>query len=198
MKIIMCLREPVSQNVSWFNFEKGNEKYFGEMLDTDVWEERLPANTMRESFEGSLSKKTSQSYKKAEQLEGPVLPLWAQTWPEGQSFALGRMGHYAMNIERYYKHFPKENVHFVNQMEDLNGDQVQPTIRRVASILPPTAVPMPEETVVRISQDKLHVNASVMRHPSAEDATLKQEMREYYQPLNAELEDLIGRKLNWK
>eukprot|EP01064_Diplonema_japonicum_P004756 TRINITY_DN1311_c0_g4_i1.p1 TRINITY_DN1311_c0_g4~~TRINITY_DN1311_c0_g4_i1.p1 ORF type:complete len:430 (+),score=112.73 TRINITY_DN1311_c0_g4_i1:45-1334(+) len=196
VKFIVCLREPVSQNVSWWNFDKQFRPMYAEM-DCGKQVQWVPT-TLREAWEMSLSDKVEQMYKDGEEFTGSFVPLLWTPMPMGYTQSMSQIDT-ARGVKNYLKHFPLSAFTFVDQKEDLSKKGVPETLRRIASALPDCVQSRVNDSVIdSIAKITIHSNASVLRCPSAMDEELIAEMKAYHAPRVAELEKLIGRKLNWK
>ena len=200
-KVLYCLREPVSQNVSWYNFEKQSDAAFDSMGAGAAYVPgREPATTMREAWDGSLSPAVAQKYAGSEALVGRAfLPLWAATWPRGQTYALSQMGRYSDNVARYLQYFPREQMLFLNQKTDLSEGGRRATLEALRSMLPPRAAQSVTDTLIEgwCSGNVMVANANAVQCPTSKDPALLAEMAAYYKPHNAKLEELLGRELGW-
>lgn len=129
--LVACVRNPVDQAVSWWQYEN-NAMVWGESMGLKEWNttlrsESYPPKTIIEALEFSKSEFVQSAYSNAETLgrnylqqhcDGDAsnsfrrlfglftrgvqcLPTWAMTWPAGQLSTIGRSGNYAENIRRY-------------------------------------------------------------------------------------------------
>ena len=195
MKFIVCLREPISQNVSWYNFEKALVAEF-----VKYGAKSVPAkDTMRDAWEYSISEETNRIYNEGENITGNFLTTGEHgMFGIRQSGALSQMGNYVHDLNRYLKHFDLSQFTFINQTEDLSAAGSPDTIRRMAGALPRDAAAcVTEDVVADLSKCTLLKNANTKRCPSSSDPVLIAEMQKYYAPLNKELESMIGRNLKW-
>ena len=194
MKFIVCLREPISQNVSWYNFDKALVTEFVALGATPV----PHSDTMREAWEFSISEETNRIYNVNESVHGNFLQTSNGLFGIRQSGALSQMGNYVHDLNRYLKHFDLSQFTFINQTEDLSAAGSPDTIRRMAGALPRDAAAcVTEDVVADLSKCTLLKNANTKRCPSSSDPVLIAEMQKYYAPLNKELESMIGRDLKW-
>jgi hypothetical protein len=116
--LVACVRDPVDQAVSWWNYEN-NAMLWGSSMGLNQWNTELrspqyPPLSISGALEFSLSETVDEAYRMTEDLfrehEGKdkksfVLPPWAMTWPGGQLTGIGRNGRYAANIQRYERVF---------------------------------------------------------------------------------------------
>jgi len=120
--LIVCLRNPIDQAISWWKYEN-NAMIWANSMNLTEWNTDLrslayPPSTLHDAIEFSLSEETEKLYVSAEQLFLRInncqinnskshyyLPPWAMTWPRGQLSTFGRSGRYAKNIRRYERVF---------------------------------------------------------------------------------------------
>lgn len=129
--LVACVRKPVDQAVSWWQYEN-NAIAWGERMGLKEWNtslrsESYPPKTIVEALEFSKSEFVQNAYANAELLGRTYLqqhcicdasnvfyrlirlsskgikrlPPWAVTWPAGQLSTIGRSGNYLENICRY-------------------------------------------------------------------------------------------------
>ena len=123
--LVACIRNPVDQAVSWWQYEN-NAMAWSEGMGLKEWNTTLrsvsyPPKNIAEAIEFSKSDFVQNAYANAESL-GRIyfqqhsgvggwfglctksincLPPWAMTWPAGQLSTIGRSGNYMDNIRRY-------------------------------------------------------------------------------------------------
>lgn len=205
VKIVVCVREPVAQNVSWWRFEHGAMAWVDSMgipasAGTDSTRIEYPPRSLLESHRLSTSSKVEKMYTDAEALAGEVLagskqvlPDWAITWPNGQLSAAARNGRFADNIQRWHKHFDPKQFEYVEVTElsnDLGG-----VLGRLQKLLPADySGQFPEGQPER----KLRMNPSSKLsdalEPTEDDLGV---LAKYYREHNARLFKLIGRTFDW-
>lgn len=128
--IIVCLRDPSRQNLSWWRFEHGTNTWGDSMglppsgkgiPNTRV---NYPPKSLAEAHALSLSKEVTDMYAKAEALVAGILdgsaitlPPWAITWPNGQLSASARNGVFVDNILRWQQSFDKDRFEFIEVTE---------------------------------------------------------------------------------
>lgn len=130
--LVACVRDPVDQAVSWWNYENNAMLWGGNMglnrWNTELRSPQYPPLSISEALEFSLSETVDEAYRMTEDLfrghEGKdtksfFLPPWAMTWPGGQLTGIGRNGRYAANIERYERVFSE----VFSAREDASGCQ---------------------------------------------------------------------------
>lgn len=117
--LVACVRNPVSQALSWWQYEN-NAMSWGQGMGLSKWNTELrsmlyPPRSISSAMDFSSSKKITEAYKKTEELFQKVdsstpyhLPGWAMTWPGGQLSGVGRNGDFVTNIGRYERVFSKE------------------------------------------------------------------------------------------
>ena len=131
--MIACVREPVSQAVSWWKYEQ-NAMSWGEGMGLKKRNVllRTPeyfSTNITDCFNFSKSKLTEAVYLSAEGMVQKKsdreldnmgkLPPWATTWPGGQLTGISRNGRYSSNIGRYERVFGERFVDNSNY----NGDR---------------------------------------------------------------------------
>ncbi|KAI2494937.1 hypothetical protein MHU86_19582 [Fragilaria crotonensis] len=113
--LVACVRDPMEQTISWWNYEN-NAIVWGKRMGLVDWNNEIrtknyPPQTLSNAFSFSSSDEVEIMYKRAEDLciqNGTVsksLPDWAVTWPGGQLSGIGRNGCFAANNERYERVF---------------------------------------------------------------------------------------------
>ena len=195
MGILHCMREPVSQNVSWWNFELETVKSFRQLgLPDDFVVGRQPSETMADAWKVSSSDICEEAYTKSENLAcNSFLPLWASTWPLGQSHALQRMGIYSRNAKRFLKHFKSEQVVF----QDIKEVGTISSLSRINLIMPKGCQVSSQTIKSWASESKVHENSNSVKSDTSASPELLHEMREFYKNHNSELEKIVGRPLNY-
>lgn len=121
--LIVCVREPVSQHVSWWRLERGAMAW-GDAMGLGSTYVTPPARcggypppSLADAVALSRSPDVAAMWRAADELcadaHRPLLTLpgWAIPFPNGQLSAFDRMGRYADNLERWRRHFGWE--HFV-------------------------------------------------------------------------------------
>lgn len=128
--LVACVRDPVDQAVSWWNYES-NAMMWGSSMGLNQWNTELrspqyPPLSISRALEFSISKTVDEAYQMTEDLfrgnqakKTFILPPWAMTWPAGQLSGIGRNGRYAANIQRYERVFSNVFSARVN----VGGDQ---------------------------------------------------------------------------
>jgi hypothetical protein len=126
--LIVCLREPVSQHVSWWRLEQNGMAWGSGMGLGEEWLDppaRLPGyppRSLAEAVALSRSPANEARWREAEgawQVGGACcgllerLPEWAMPFPNGQLAAFDRMGRYADNLARWLDHFERSCFVFV-------------------------------------------------------------------------------------
>eukprot|EP00039_Didymoeca_costata_P015258 m.255840 g.255840 ORF g.255840 m.255840 type:complete len:442 (+) comp16185_c0_seq4:2183-3508(+) len=203
--ILVCLREPVSQNISWWKYEQGVHVWGDSMgmAETgdglDSMRMNYPPKTLKEAYDLSESEEMLQWYNRGveiglEVLQGTAnfLPEWATTWPNGQLANITRNGAYVTNIKRYLKWFPKKSLRFI-EVNELSSD-LPSVLDSVNELLPSEAVGFTAESKLKVV--KLNVNAAVNKGKDEYEDTRKI-LKEYYKPFNKELFSLIGKTYDW-
>lgn len=116
--LVACLRDPISQAISWWRYEN-NAMIWGKNMGLTEWNQQLrssfyPPKTIVDAVEFSTSPFVDQLYNDAESLimsmirsgsKCITLPPWAMTWPAGQMSVFGRSSKYMRNLQRYERVF---------------------------------------------------------------------------------------------
>ena len=139
--LLVCIREPVAQHVSWWRLEQGSMAWGDAMgLGSEYLgppsRRGYPPPSFAAAVALSRSEEVCALWREAEALAADgrplrVLPEWAAPFPNGQLSAFDRMGRYADNIERWLAHFPRECFVFIH-LDDL-ADDPYPTLDLIAS-----------------------------------------------------------------
>mmetsp|Transcript_21185 Transcript_21185/g.44351 ORF Transcript_21185/g.44351 Transcript_21185/m.44351 type:complete len:521 (+) Transcript_21185:118-1680(+) len=140
--LVVCVRDPVEQAISWWKFENDAMRW-GSSMGLKSWNTALrsknyPPQTIVEALQFSNSEFVRNAYLEAEQLAQSIiptsnrgtkcnidvplklgvirLPQWALTWPAGQLSTIGRSGRFDSNIQRYNRIFSSVfgNIHAEN------------------------------------------------------------------------------------
>eukprot|EP00755_Sulcionema_specki_P022484 Sspe_Gene.13901::Locus_4787_Transcript_1_1_Confidence_1.000_Length_1332::g.13901::m.13901 len=192
-KIVVCIREPVSQNVSWWKFEMGSVLFIEGAGLTEPVPGRTTFKTFREAFEASLK---NTDVKRAEELGGASrLPTWAQCWPGGNQALMTVNGRYADNAERYIRLFGKDNVEFFDVSEWGKETMASVALPRLNRLMP-VAARLPVDAF--LEWEPVHSNAGpVLDEQYTPDKETLGKLREYYAEPNERLQKMIGRPLPW-
>ena len=167
--LVVCVREPVAQNLSWWRLEQAGMAWGSSMGLGERWcgppaRMHYPPRSLRAALALSRSAAVEALWQRAERLPeagglgggegggaaaGPFarLPDWAVPMPNGQLSAFDRMGRYADTIERWLEHFGREQLVIVH-LDDLARDP-QPALAEIAAKcraahggrVPPAAAP---------------------------------------------------------
>eukprot|EP00521_Asterionellopsis_glacialis_P018485 CAMPEP_0195294516 /NCGR_PEP_ID=MMETSP0707-20130614/15235_1 /TAXON_ID=33640 /ORGANISM="Asterionellopsis glacialis, Strain CCMP134" /LENGTH=289 /DNA_ID=CAMNT_0040355511 /DNA_START=464 /DNA_END=1333 /DNA_ORIENTATION=- len=110
--LIACVRDPVDQAISWWNYENDAIQW-GSSMGLHKWNTALrstsyPPHSISEAIDFSKSDSVESAFRSAGELfdrSKPesrfILPPWAMSWPSGQLASIGRNGRFASNIRRY-------------------------------------------------------------------------------------------------
>ena len=147
--LVVCLREPVSQNLSWWRLEQSSMAWGSAMEMGDEWLEPpdrvagYPPASFDDALMLSRSDANEESWSCAERLFlqndahaaatnllGQRLPSWAIPFPNGQLSAFDRMGRYADSLARWQAHFDEE-CFVVVTLEELDRNPAS-VLQRVA------------------------------------------------------------------
>jgi len=124
LRIVICTRDPVAQNLSWWRFETAASRWANSLGVPDKWNEyrmNYPPTSFRQAIELSQSSVVCDMFSAAEKLKGPFLPKWAGTTPNGQLSGLTQQGRFIRDIKRYAKIFGRNNI-FVQPLEKANSN----------------------------------------------------------------------------
>lgn len=201
VRLIACIREPVSQNLSWWQFEHAAMKWFDSMglgpvgVGVEDIRTSYPPRSLLDALELSSSAKVTKLYHDAEKLSSCwILPRWAVTWPNGQLSALSRNGIYVDNLTRWLKYFPRDRIEVIelNQLaKDLLG--VFARLERHFSGIGRSRY------ILRFpKREDLHLNASSPSLAASETSAADlNKIREFYAPHNERLYALLGQRFDW-
>eukprot|EP00756_Hemistasia_phaeocysticola_P061643 Hpha_TRINITY_DN5089_c0_g1::TRINITY_DN5089_c0_g1_i1::g.94106::m.94106 len=195
-QLIVCLREPVGQNVSWWRFEHGSHEFADSMgLGSDWITSRAPPATMREALEIGSAPQAQELWSRAERLPNSwFMPSWALTWPGGQLRALPHLGDFAGNIRRWQKHFDPERFCYI-ELKDLSPDNLSKTLHRMTEMVPDACCPEQDD----LDEPKpVHANSSQPSGPPPSEDDLRF-ARQMYAGACAEVEEVTGRTFpHWR
>eukprot|EP01059_Diplonema_ambulator_P036910 TRINITY_DN949_c0_g3_i1.p1 TRINITY_DN949_c0_g3~~TRINITY_DN949_c0_g3_i1.p1 ORF type:complete len:397 (+),score=59.86 TRINITY_DN949_c0_g3_i1:45-1235(+) len=199
MKLAFCVREPTSQNISWFHFERSGVKAFEDMgLNGPYAPGREPYHTLREGWAASNSDGVKALYKESERYANAAfIPLKYLTWPRGQTAAYTQMGTYINNIKRFTQYFPKEAIAVVNLSDLKTPEGIEDSLRSLNSLLPVECQVGADRLAEWSSGNAILLNANAARSEQAVDEELVKEMKAYYEPYNRELQEFTGKDLKW-
>jgi hypothetical protein len=213
--LVVCLREPVSQHVSWWRLEQGAHEWaihglgLGDAFLSLPSRRAYPPADFAGAIRLSRSSEVAAMWEAAEVLPeawGDAwlqrLPEWAAPFPNGQLSAFDRMGRYADNIERWMRHFGPECFVFVS-LDELEKGNTDAILNQIAAkcidILGygPQLLTTPHSHRTATDQpERMNASAAVPPHLEPDEATLRG-LGEYYRPHNERLFALIGRDLGW-
>lgn len=200
-KIIACVREPVSQHISWWKFEH-NAMAWGESMGltkVSSFRKAYPPDSIQEAMNLSKSSDIKKLFAEGEAFgisDNNILPDWAVPTPNGQLSGFTQMGCYINNIKRYEKIFGRENIHVV--VLDEFSKNLESTLDQLASFM-------------NISPHDLHMKSrtkgekkSRVLNSTNPDSGINlpdfhqcQIIAKWYKPWNEELFDWLGRDLTW-
>jgi len=214
--LVICLREPVAQHVSWWQLEQGGMAWGSAMGLGHEWlapPARLPGYpplSLRAAVDRSRSAEVASLYERAaalplgcssdasllRRLLPATLPEWATPFPDGQLSAFDHMGRYADSIQRWRSHFGDECFVFVH-LEDLARDP-EAFLSAVGSACERlhAEAPRRQPAAIAATAPKLNASAALPEALQPNEATLR-ELADYYRPHNERLFKLIGRDLGW-
>ena len=147
--LIVCVREPVDQHLSWWRLERGAMAWGSSMCLGETYlgaPERVggyPPASLEAALALSRSRVVRERWADAEALcsrpggaAGTVgalrrLPDWAMPFPNGQLSAFDSMGRYADNLERWLEHFER-SAFVVVELNELSRDP-QLVLHRIAA-----------------------------------------------------------------
>ena len=134
---VICVREPVSQHLSWWRLEQGSSQFasaigLGSDFHPPPTRVGYPPATLEEAVELSRSDEVAHMWAAAESLPGwqpevkrtfrsghtthlsesvsaaRALPDWALPFPNGQLSAFDRFGNYAASLQRWFDRFGRD------------------------------------------------------------------------------------------
>ena len=210
--LVVCIREPVSQNLSWWRLEQGGMAWGSSMGLGEEWcgapaRAHYPPRSFRGALALSRSAAVQEQWRQAEQLASArslpaSLPDWAVPFPNGQLSALDRMGRYVDTIERWLREFDREQFVFLH-IDDISK-QPDAALERIAAKCRERGVPVPSAALDLRSDAAANAQRAPKLNESAQlDATLEpdeatlRELAAYYRPHNERLFKLLGRDLGW-
>ena len=116
--MIACVRHPVDQAISWWNYENAAMHWGSKTLglssyswNTDIRSTDYPPKSISEALKFSQSDFVTNARQRAKthilqkNMKRSYLPPWAMTWPGGQLSTIGINGLYTQNIENYQETF---------------------------------------------------------------------------------------------
>jgi len=201
--LLVCLREPVAQNTSWWRFEHASMQWFDNMsipnsvIGIEDVRVRYPPPTFGAALALSRAADVEALYSEAERLALPrlgwVVPPRYLTWPNGQLTALARNGHYAANVRRWHRHFSPQNFEYF-ELSEFSVDNLPAVIRRLHDKLPRRYREQVGWNSIRCVPR--HANSS---EPLGNVGVLPSQAEiadaaSYYHPRNLELFQLLGRE----
>ena len=201
MVFVVCVREPVSQHLSWWRLEQGSMAFaaslgFGADWHPPPTRYGYPPATFAEAIELSRSDVVSRMWSDAE-LElasGCWLPDWAAPFPNGQLSAFDRFGHFADNLQRWFERFGRDAFVIVSleqlaSQPDLVLDRIVAKCEEVLGTTPRRAgskVVAPVLNAAPLLADHLEPEPEFLRRLAAD-----------YRPINEQLFELLGEDLGW-
>lgn len=215
--LVVCVREPVSQNLSWWRLEQSAMAWGRSLgLGEACWcgppaRSHYPPCSLRDALALSRSAAVEAQWRRAEALAPacdalPVrLPDWAIPFPNGQLSAFDRMGRFADTIERWLHFFGRDQLVFVH-LEELSRDPTA-VLERIAAkcrerglphIRVAAAAERPSPTSGAFGGGAPTLNEAAALVPELEpDESTMRELAAYYRPHNERLFALLGRDLGW-
>eukprot|EP00816_Leptocylindrus_hargravesii_P008668 CAMPEP_0196822756 /NCGR_PEP_ID=MMETSP1362-20130617/84671_1 /TAXON_ID=163516 /ORGANISM="Leptocylindrus danicus, Strain CCMP1856" /LENGTH=500 /DNA_ID=CAMNT_0042202405 /DNA_START=150 /DNA_END=1649 /DNA_ORIENTATION=- len=178
--MIACVRDPVSQAVSWWRYEN-NAMAWGESMGLDEWNTdlrltRAPLRILdalspnfREKFGGMYETKKAEKVVEAISRTGYKIPDEMISWPGGQLSGIGRNGMFFTNITRYENEFQskfrtKKRYITVLPLEDISSKHSLQCSLHFA-FLPKAnlvgVVPLPQLATVKIQRSSTDVSIDV-------------------------------------
>jgi hypothetical protein len=223
--LVACVRDPVDQALSWWNYEN-NAISWGKSMGLVDWNTNIrtkdyPPGSLSSAIAFSSSEKVKTMHKRAEELfqdntgvASFFLPDWAMTWPGGQLSGIGRNGCFAANVRRYERvfcevfgesdHVPAvpsaSTLKFVNvvPLEYMKSDELlRPTLDSImAQINRRSVSAQPRELNGIRPRVGVHRNASAnLSNPTSKE---KAELTELFWNDTRELESMCGTEFGWK
>ena len=219
-RLIICVRNPVMQNLSWWRFEQNAMHWASKILKigNTYWREQYPPHSLRIAYQLSSSKSTRDLYAQAEQLTYAgnaqrcglwFLPSWAGTFPGGQLASFAANGKYINNIRRYLRFFKREQIIVIDLQSDIaNISSVPVTLHRLLDhVAKAPSLIQTEKYYRKIGRIILKKNAETIhtkknvgsKLPAAQeptDVTFKY-LDEAYASSKEELFALLGKRYEW-
>ncbi len=199
---MVCLREPVSQNLSWWRYERGAMTWAESMGLPRCARETAPAfrhcyppASLEDAFHLSQTAEVTRLFQQAEQLPLSAwrLPSALACVPNGQLSIMAQLGCFADSLGRYLALFPRQQLHTV-ELDDLCENQKATLDALCAFLGVPMLAAMPAKAKERLLTR--HRNSASALRPTdepTEDSLAR--MASFYQPHNERLFNLLGRRL---
>uniref|UniRef100_A0A7S0RCS1 Sulfotransferase n=1 Tax=Pyramimonas obovata TaxID=1411642 RepID=A0A7S0RCS1_9CHLO len=198
---IACVRDPVQQNISWWQYEVGALSWgdalgLGPVAREDASPScPYPPKSFSSAINLSISTTVKTAYSRAESLMGPTIPGWAISWPLGQFAAMTSCGTFVVNLRRYHRFFDIRQFEVV-ELEELR-DTPAAVLERIARLLP-VSEEMVQQWVKDGSRSPVHLNRSApLDESQAPSSNTVRQLANYYVPHNEALFQLLGRDLGW-
>jgi hypothetical protein len=208
LSLLVCLREPVAQNVSWWKFEQASIAWFDSMgiprSLNGIGHARMPGYppaTMGDALALSRSAEVEKLYEEAEALPNTLPQLWwiapqrYITWPNGQLSALAKNGCYAANIQRWQKWFGNDRfVYF--ELGEYTDNGTEEVVRKLHAATPASYRALARDDVGGPVRE-LHENQAPPTVPGGTTNPTQRELdtaAAYYDEHNKQLFALLGRE----
>ena len=205
-KLIVCVREPIQQNISWYTFEERAQDWgtyvagLRPFTKNNIyepykqnWPEKLMRSTFYEWFQFSKSNKNKKDYANMEQLifgGHNKLPENYLFSINGVYASLSIMGRYIENIEYYQQYFGNENI-IIFDFDDIIHD-INKTLSQLSNF-----INKPEFKFNSITKC-IHLNKGPSKDINALISNDElNEMGNYYKSYNIKLFELMNKNLNW-
>lgn len=216
MVFIVCVREPVSQHLSWWRLEHDSMAFaqhleLGDHYHGPPTRRGYPPATFEDALTLARSTDVGRLWADADSLAADSgsllrrLPDWALPFPNGQLSAFERFGRYAESVQRWFDFFERDAFVFVN-LDELAAnpeavlDRIASRCAAVLGIEPPRrshhATTLSAGSAVAVEAPVL--NASPDLPPALEPhAECLKRLGAHYRPLNEALYRLVGNDLGW-
>lgn len=174
-RVVVCLREPVAQNQSWWRLERRSMRFGTDVIGLPRpaaepgFRVKYPPASLRAAWELSKSAEVDALYTAASRFGVGLsqrrwhwrwrLPAWVLPFPNGQLSAFAHMGRYVENVERYLHLFGRQRMLFV-ETADLTTD-VRGVLRGVVALLGPVLL---TEQVHSLKMQELQHRHQHQRH----------------------------------
>lgn len=208
---VVCVREPVSQHLSWWRLEQGSMAFaeslgLGREYHKPPMRHAYPPMTLDEAWRLSSSPNVAHMWAEAESLVGSDwrLPDWAAPFPNGQLSAFRRFGAYAESLKRWHEAFGRSACVVVHQ-DDIS-QRPQAVLERIAAKCTEVLAQTPRRGHAKpngshgeaqpITAPRLNASLPLPGHLEPDDACLRR-LGAYYRPLNEQLFQLLGEDLGW-
>eukprot|EP00931_Biecheleriopsis_adriatica_P124290 TRINITY_DN99419_c0_g1_i1.p1 TRINITY_DN99419_c0_g1~~TRINITY_DN99419_c0_g1_i1.p1 ORF type:complete len:414 (+),score=75.84 TRINITY_DN99419_c0_g1_i1:84-1325(+) len=211
--LLVLLRPPAEQNVSWWRLEMGAHGWARSMgMSNDFLMRGYPPASFEDAVAMSRSKEVQELYREGElaaskvladgrrgilaALRAPRLPERLLPFPGGQLCAFDSMGHYAKNVARYLRYYRKSRLICGQTAELATPSGLIAVVERLGALVPALkrlqeARPHPVAQAPRLNESP-PIPSDLEPRPE-----VLEELARHYQQANLELKELLGPSLSW-